>query len=1013
MKNVYFSLLLWLGLILSAAAQGTVPVSGRVTAADGSGLPGVTVLEKGTNNGTTSDVSGAYSLGVQPNATLVFSSIGMKTQEVPATSGSPLNLTLAADTRALDEVVVVGYQTKRKADLTGSIAVLDVSQALKETNANLLTSIQGRLPGVTVSTDGAPGSNTSINIRGLGSINNNSPLYVVDGVPAPNIDGLNPFDIETFQVLKDAAAASIYGARSSNGVILITTKKGKSQRVQVTLDAYYGTKTRRNHLDMLNAQQYGDVLFQGLKNDGLPQRDDVYGAGPNAVVPQFLDDAKTIPAGDVDYQKEVYRPAQNQNYNVGISKASEQSTFFLGLNYNREEGLAKYTDFQRITARVNTSFNLADRLTVGENLLVSNFGRVDNPEGRTLESILYQNPIIPLYDNAGNFGGPVKNLGDRLSPLGQLYRARDNRKNTWRTFGNVFANLKLVKGLTWNNSVGVDANFFRFKNFEPRFTEGRFITTDNFLTESQFQALNTIYTSTLNYNWTSGKHSVQALLGYERIHNRFEAFDARAKGFFLETPDFRYLDAGSTVQSAHGGGAENALISQFARLDYGFRETYLLSATVRRDASSRFGPANRHAVFPAFSAAWRAINESFLKDNGYLTDLKFRASWGRNGNQEIGDYTAATFYASRPDFSNYDLAGGNGAARLGFITTQIGNQNIKWETAEQLNFGIDLGALDNRLTLTADYFVKNTKDLLVNPVLLATYGEGAAPFINAGSVRNRGLEMILSYRSKAENAFQYGADFNFTHIRNEVIALGEDGKSEIIGGVSRIAPGQPLGAFYGYVADGLFRSTEEVTAHADQPGKAIGRIRYKDLNGDGVIDVKDRQYIGSPFPDYTLGLNLTAGYKGFDLAAFWDASVGNDIYDFNKSNTDFLYFNSNHGTGLLTAFSAQNPDSNIPALTTINTNDELRASSYFISKGSYLRLKSLVLGYSLPQSLTGKLSGLSRVRFYVQGQNLLNFTSFKGLDYEVLNGGTLETGVLRQTAYPHSKSLTVGANVTF
>ncbi len=992
-----------------------IEVRGTVKNDKGEPVEGATVTVKGASVATTTSASGDFVITLpEGKNVLVISSIGYEANEVKIGSSNIVAVVLKLNVAVVDEVVVTGYTTQNKKDLTGAVSVVKVSDALKETNANLLTSIQGRIAGVNISTDGAPGSNASISIRGLGSIRNNRPLFVIDGVPTLEIDGLSPNDIESMQVLKDAASASIYGARASNGVVLITTKKGKTRNVAVTFDAFYGIKTRRDRLNMLNAKEYGQVLFQALRNDNLPTQDAVYGNGPEPVIPEFIDDNKTIPAGDVDYQKEVYRPAHNQAYNLGLSKNADKSNFYFGLNYNKEEGLAVHTEFERFTARLNSSFQVSDRITIGENLSLSNYNSVDIGGG-ALPSVIYQHPIIPIKDNLGNWGGPVKNLGDRLSPLGQLERNKDNKKRTWRTFGNVYANARLFKGLTYNFNFGVDVVNFRHKIFEPTFVEGRFTNSDAHLTENLSNALNLTVYHTLTYQLTKGKHDVQALAGYEWIHNKFESYSAKAKNFFLETPDFRYLSAAAEMENIMGGGAELGLVSQFGKVDYKFDNKYLLSGTVRRDGSSRFGPGNRYAVFPAASAAWRMSEEAFFTDSKLgekISDLKLRVSWGKNGNQEIGDYTYSTYYSSQPDFSNYDLSGSNTSTQQGYISSQIGNSKIKWEASEQTNFGLDLGLFNNRIYLTADYFIKKTRDVLVNPLLQAVRGEGNPPFINAGDIRNRGLEFLLSYRSNGNSKFKYNADLTFTSMRNKVISIGEDGKSEIIGAYSRITPGQTMGAFYGYVADGIFKTQEEVSKAATQPGKGLGRIRYADINNDGAITPDDRTFLGSPLPDFLAGLNLNGSYNNFDVAVFLDASVGNKIWDRQRFNTHFFLFNSNHGKVLLNAWSPQNPDSEIPALTTQNTNDEQRASSFYLGDGTYLRMKSIVLGYSLPKSLVDKFK-ISKARFFIQGQNLINFTKFDGLDYEVLNSGTLDYGVLQEEAYPHSKSVTLGINVGF
>ncbi len=1000
--------------LFNVSAQ-ELKVTGKVTSKPGNEpLIGASVVIQETGKATATNVEGMFSILAQTGQTLKVSYFGMETTRVKITSAGPITIQLAEDNKLLEEVVVTGYQSERKKDLIGAVSVLKMDEALKETNANLLTSVQGRISGVSISTDGAPGSNATINIRGLGSLKNNAPLFIIDGMPANDINGISPNDIASMQVLKDAASAAIYGARASGGVVIITTKKGNAKNVGVTFDAFAGVKTPRNHLDMLNAMEYGQVLFQALRNDGLPTTDEIYGSGPEPVIPAFLDDAKTIPSADVDYQKETYRSALNQSYNLGLSKNVDNSSFYFGLNYNKEEGLAVFTDYERINARLNSNFKVSNRITIGENFTVSRFGGVNNPGA--LPATLYQMPIIPVRDNLGNYGGPVKNLGDRLSPIGNLERNKDNRNRSFKTLGNVYANVNLVKGLTYKFLFGVDAVNYRASIFNPTFVEGRFSNTEATLTENSSNALNLNATHTLDYQLSKGKHDFRALAGYEWIHNKFEKYSASARGFFIETSNFRVLDAANTMSAVNGDGAEFALISQFAKLDYQFNNRYLFSSTIRRDGSSRFGPGNKYGVFPAASFGWRLSEEDFFKNTSLgskVSDLKLRFSWGTNGNQQsIDDYAYTTSYRKQIDFSNYDVTGSNATANVGYITTQIGNSNIKWETSIQTNIGVDLGLLSNRLYFTGDFFVKKSKDLIVNPILAAVSGEGNAPFINAGDVRNTGFEFLLSYRNENTRKFKYNVDLTFSAIKNKVISLGEDGQAVYLGSKSRIISGQPIGEFYGYVADGLFRTQAEVDAHATQVGKGLGRIRFKDVNGDGAITPDDRTNIGSPLPKFFSGLNFNGSYKNFDCSLFFDTQVGNKIWDDNTFNYKFPLFVANHGKVLLDAWSPSNPDSDIPALTTRNTNDEQRNSTFFLGDGSYLRMKSIVFGYTLPKNITSKAK-ISKARIFIQGQNLLNFTKFDGLDYEVVNNGTLDYGVLTEAAYPHSKSVSLGINVGF
>ncbi len=1020
MRKIVILFILWLAAIDCSLAQDKITVSGTVSdASNGETLPGVNVIEKGTSNGTITNIDGKYTVEVSPNATLIFSFVGLKTQEISVNSQANMDVTLESDFQSLDEIVVTGYTEQKKADISGAISVVDVGEAFKEANANPLQSLQGRIPGVTITTDGAPGTNANIQVRGFGSFSGTSPLYIIDGNQTFFPSGLNPNDIESIQVLRDGASKAIYGARAAGGVIIITTKKGKSGELKANVNAFAGVKWSRNTLDMLNARQYGEVLFQAQANDGLPIGNDVYSQDPNTgevIIADFIDPNQTTPSGDTDWQDEVYQPAYNQSYSVSLSKANDGSNFYLGLNYNREEGLARFTDFERYSIQLNNSFNLFDRVTIGENLLVSQFSRVDIPEPRTLEAAVVQLPVIPLEDNQGNYGGPFGQLGNYLNPVGQLDRNSNNRRRTWRVFGNLYTNINLVKGLDLRTSIGIDYSNARFSAFSPTFTEGSFRIDNNSLFEEQAEDFNTVWTNTLQYAWNNENHDFKVLVGYERVHNTFEFFNTSANGFVIENEEFQFIGAAANRDvGSDGNGGENGLESVFARVDYSLLDRYIFAASIRRDGSSKFGENNRFGVFPAASFAWKIINEDFMSGVDFLSDLKLRVSVGANGNeQSLGNYTFATFFGSSVVNSFYDISGSNSGNQQGFRTVQIGNPNVQWETEIQTNIGLDVGLIENRLYITADYFIKDTEDLLVAVTQPDVAGEGAVPFFNVGDMRNTGFELLVSYRSDYSKEFKYDIDVNVSRYRNEVKRVfGDD---EIVGALSRISTGQPIGSFYGFFADGLFRSQAEVDAHAEQPGKAPGRIRFRDINEDGVIDDQDRGFIGDPNPDFSFGINFRADYKGFDLSLFIDGVVGNDIYDNFINFTDFFSnLNvSNHGTQLLNAWTPENPNADIPAVTTLGAQGfENQPSSYFIDDGTFVRLKSIALGYTLPTSLTEKIK-ISRARIYIQAQNLLNLTAFDGLDYEVLTTSPVDgIGVLNTGAYPHNKSLTLGLNLEF
>jgi TonB-linked SusC/RagA family outer membrane protein len=1015
-RLTYFFILLFMGNFCFAQQK---EISGTVTnQSDGTPLLGVTV-ESGKNT-TATDGNGKFTINAVRGSTIKFSFSGKKTYDYKVTnSSSNISVGMENDLQNLDEVVVVGYTSEKKKDLKGAVTVVKMSDALKETNANIFTSLQGRVPGLDVSTDGAPGSGTFVNIRGLASINNNTPpLLIVDGVPTYDFNGLSPNDIESLQVLKDAASAAIYGARASSGVIVITTKKGKSKQAKVTFDGYYGSKTRRGKLDMLNALQYGQAYWTAYKNDngGATPNDQTYGNGPQPTIPAYIDPPNnTTPAGNTNWQKETFQPAANMAYDLGISQGAERSSFYFGVNYNREDGLAKTTYYERLNIRMNSSYALTKGITVGENLSLGYLDGNRENEGRIMEAGVVQLPIIPLKDNLGNWAGPFNNLGDYLNPLGELNIYKSNISKGWRTFGNVFADVKIVKGLTFHSSFDLDLSSSEYHAFYPTYVIGRFTNTLNSLSENDTHGTNLTSTNTLNYHLDVGKHDIQVLAGYEWLRDEGHNVSASTSGFISQTPDYTYLSAGSTITGAGGSGSEYGLIGQFGKIDYSYSDKYLFSASIRRDGSSRFGPNNRYGVFPAFSGAWRISDEDFFGKSSItqkISDLKLRASWGKNGNDNIKNYNYATFYAPSIDYANYDILNTNTSSQTGYIVSSIGNPATQWEASEQTNIGIDLGLLKNRIYVTADYYVKKSDKLLYQPQLPAVSGEGTPPFINVGDIRNSGFEMLISYKSNSKGKLRYGADLSFSTNKNEVLNVGQGGNDIIYTSRGIIQKGHPLGEFYGYKYLGILKTQAAVDGYNDNIGKGgIGSMQFADINGDKVVDANDRTYLGNPNAKFQMGLNLNVSYGNFDMTLFFDSKVGNKIYDEWKNLLDFQLFTSNKSTDILNAWSPSNPNSTIPALTFIDHGQE-RTSSFFISDASFVRLKSGTIGYNLPESISKKVN-ISRLRIYFQAENLFTITKFKGYDYETLFTGVGSLGDLSTTQYPHTKGYAFGLNVGF
>ena len=1010
MKKILFILLMLLISLPVVYGQSNAVVSGAVTGPDNEPLIGVTVIYKGAETiGTTTDVNGTFNLQVpDANGTLVFSYIGYSTQEVPIEGRKNLQVSLQLDDQTLSEVVVTGYQSEKKADITGAVSVVKMKDITSVPTGNVMSALQGRLPGVTVATDGTPGGvGTGVSVRGITTINNSTPLYVVDGVQTrANIATLlNANDIESIQVLKDAASASIYGTQAANGVIIITTKKAKKGETRVDFDTQLSAQYFRTGIDVLNAQQWGNVYWEAYQNDGVQPSHDQYGNGATPVIPEYIDLNNKIRSGNTNWADEVYQTSLLQNYNVAVSKGGENGSSTFSINYFDQDGLIKHTNFNRFNVRLNSDYSfLNNRLRIGENVNVSRWTEKLKPAGIE-ELTIAQHPLIPVYDINGGYAGPTQGLGDKPNPIRLLDQQRENRLAQWRIFGSVFAEVEPVENLRFRSNFGVNYRSGFESNFEPRWAEGDRTVNKNALNVTVGDDLEWIWSNTATYTVEFGEHAVNALAGVEAKEFTYETLYGRREGFLIQAIDYRYLDAGSGTQTTGNTASRTAMNSYFGRLNYAFKDRYLLSGTVRRDASSRFGSNNNSAVFPAVSAGWRISEESFLKDVGFISDLKLRASWGKNGNDQLDNEATYTKYLINLNRAGYDLAGINqGTIPTGVIKERTGNPNIKWEETTQTNFGIDLGMFNNRLNVTLDYFIKDTDDMLIDRPYAAVIGEGGYMAYNGASLKNKGIESIINWRSEIGNDFSYDITFTASALKNEVTSLPEDIYYTWGGGngVDQTIVGQPLGSWMGYRTNGLYRTEEDLNNDIVQPGKGLGRIRYVDINGDNVIDNDDRTWLGTDLPKFTGGLNLGMTYKSFDASIFFNGMV-RDAWNNARFYTDFFQlWTGNHGTRIMDAWNPnENFNSDIPALTAVNLNDEGRASDYFIENGSYVKLKNLVVGYTLPAPISEKLK-MRNMRVYLQGQDLLTFTKYTGADPESLG-----------YSYPLPRTVTFGLNVGF
>ncbi|MHA4843458.1 SusC/RagA family TonB-linked outer membrane protein [Flavitalea antarctica] len=1028
LRSVWTALLLLLGTFAFSQQKS---VSGKIT--DGAGAPvsGVTVSIKGTTTATQTDAEGNFTITVpNNNAVLVISSVGFKEQERTVGDQATININLASATSDLNEVVVLGYTSAKKKDIIGAVSVVS-SEDLKITPAaNLAVQLQGRAAGVTVTSSGQPGAGAVVRIRGFASAGNNNPLYVIDGVPTDDGSKLNPNDIESLQVLKDASSASIYGSRASNGVVIITTKQGKAGRTSVGYDGYVGVQkvTDKMMPDMINTTQYMEYL-QRTSADGY--RHPVFGTKGSFAIPDFYitsgpfkggvsasdpranPDLYNVGAGPLyqisktslgtDWFKEVTQNALQQNHQVSASGGSEKSTYSLGLNYFDQEGTFVETFYKRYSVRVNTSFKPVSFLRIGENFQFSyedRRGGDNRGEGDAWASSFRMVPYVPVYDIKGGFGGNgVGESGNGSNPVANLKRQGDNTNRFTRAFGNVFAEIPFVNWLSFRSSFGIDAGTQFVKNISRQTYERSENQGNTQLTEEAWYYTNWTWTNTLNFQKVFGDHDLKVIAGTEAVKNNSRGTRAFGQNFDLASPDFITLNtanAGSlsdrTITTYNLG--RSSLFSYFTRLDYAFKGKYLLTGTFRRDGSSRFGPNVRYANFPSFGLAWRVSDETFMKDISWITDLKLRGGWGQMGSQSnVGADNQFFTYISNPPRTNYDINGANTSSAQGYRQDREGNPNTKWETTETLNLGVDATLFNGAIDFSFDVYQKDTKDLLVAGVLNGLEPQITKPDINIGTMRNTGFDLGLNYNGNQGQEFNYSVGVTFSHYKNELTKLNDENAPRIIGlerlsNVVRSELGQPLSSFHGYVLDGFFNSAADIAAGPAMNGAVVGSWRYKDLNGDKKITDLDRTFIGNPHPDFQLGLNLKFNYKAFDFTAFFFWNQGNEIFNYTKYYTDMRVFIGGVSTRVLNdSWTPTNTNAKLPQLGVGATNGftgftTSTSNSYYVEDGSYFRAKTIQLGYTLPTKISTKAK-LSNVRFYGQVQNLFTITNYTGADPDI------------------------------
>ena len=943
---------------------------------------------------------------------LQVSYIGYEPQTLKAQPS--MTITLKENSTSLDEIVVVGYTTQRKADLTGAVAVMNMKEPLSENSGNIMNSMAGKLPGVNVVPDAAPGGTGSIRVRGMSTANSsNDPLYVIDGVPTDNINCINPSDIETMQVLKDAASASIYGSRAANGVVIITTKQGKGDRLTINVNYAASAQTIAKRYKMLDANQWGVAYWAASANSNIKPSHVLYGNGDVPVLQPFVDGNPNFPTTNPDWQDEVYQTAWTNNLTASISNNTEKGSVMFSLNYINQNGNIKDTFYERYSARINSRYDFNKYITVGENLMIARWTNrgMDVAGDRGIPfTAMSQHPALPVKGINGEWTLPLGLIAsDLANPCQLIANAADNDLSSWRILGNAYLEVKPVEGLTLKSNIGIEhSQYFNV-------TLGRTVNPGDVNSVSSVYGQGDTWTwsNTANYNKTfGGVHHLNVLLGTEAIGYTFKDLSGSRQDFAFEDKDFMQVGAGTGVRNSGGGKTQWSVFSLFGKVDYNYADRYLASFTIRRDANSRFAKDHRAGVFPAFSLAWRPTQEEFFPHNEILTDLKIRYSWGQNGNANIPSlYPAYSTYIFNTGNGAYDINGTNSSTTSGITLASTGNPELKWETTTQNNIGLDFQLLNGAINVSADYYIKKTKDMLTIPPALDVAGENAAVWLNTGDMKNNGWEVTVAYNSPQYGDFSWNGSVNISQYKNELVTLNS--RQKFIGGDQRLIPGEPMGVYYGYVCDGIFQDATQVANHATQAGAAPGRLIYRDLNGDGVIDDNDRCIIGDPNPDLSLGLNLAFKYKAFTLDMFFAGDFGFDIQNHMKRQLLSMNYGNlatNRGADILNAWTPTNTSSDIPALSLTDDNNEARFSTYYVENGSYMKMKYLKLSYSLPKNLIKRI-GASNLDIYGQVENVFTMTKYKGLDPEILPG---EYGArIDNGAYPRPRTFTIGLNLQF
>ena len=989
------------------AQQQAKTVTGTVTDVSGEPIIGANIRIKGTTTGTITDIDGNFSIEAEPQSVIEVSYIGYLTQETVINNQKSIRFLLKEDTKTLDEVVVIGYGVQKKADLTGSVANINTEKLNTQSNANIGQALQGKIAGVDiVSQGGAPGSGTRIMVRGIGTLNNASPLYIVDGMYMNSIDHINPNDIASIDVLKDASSAAIYGSRAANGVIIVTTKEGSNTEGKpiIDLSVNLGISTASKFLDMLDAKGWAEVTTIARQAIGKPALD-------------MATDLANKP--DNDWQDIMFRPALMQNYNLAVKGGGKYSTYYTGLGYFNQDGIVKGTNYQRYNIQSKNDYKRGI-FSAGTNLIIS-FSH-DKPlhqelRGGMIGTILQSVPTLEKYDDTreGGYGGTYGDVVNIPHPLAIIDdNIMDRYNENVKIFANLYAQIELFKGLKYKLNLTPDFSFERYKNYLNKYDFGLATNSITQLTERQRRRRNILVENLLTFDRTFGEHKISALAGYTYQDSRFRHIQAYGEGL---PQGLEEIDAATTNRSNEGNSWRSVLTSILGRVFYSYQNKYLFTATIRRDGSSKFGKNNRYGYFPSFSLGWNVAEEKFMENVHWLDQLKLRGGYGVLGNQEIDNYQYSSTTTTGINYPD-----GNGGLLQGAFPKNFANPDIKWEETAMTNVGIDFMAFNNRLSLTADYYVKNTKDILLTVPIPISSGGANDPIRNAGKIRNNGFEFNLGWMDQPNPDISYGINLIGSFNKNKVIAMGSESGS-IKGGstnqnitTSETKAGYPIGGYWLISTAGYFNSQEEVDAYAKdgkkiQPAAEPGDIKFVDANNDGVINDDDRVFQGSPFPDFTFALNGNMRYKNFDLSIGLQGVLGNKIYNATRQTLEDVTKGSNFLASCLDYWTPENKNASHPRLTWDDPNRNTRAESdRYLENGSYLRLRSVQLGYTFPQ--TWFKGAIQHARVYINAENLFTITSYSGYSPDV-NADNANYRGFDNFIYPTNRTFMLGLNVTF